>query len=46
MDLYALLYFKRLTDKDLFYSPGTAQSYAAARTEGGFRGDGYVHMSG
>ena len=46
MDLYALLYLKRLTDKDLFYSPGTAQSYAAARTEGGFRGDGYVHMSG
>ena len=45
-DLYLLLYFKRLTDKDLFYSPGTAQSYAAARTGGGFGGDGYVYMSG
>ena len=47
MDMYALLFLKWITDKDLLYSTGnSAQCYVAAWMGEEFGGEGYMYMYG
>ena len=47
MDMYTLLYLKRITNKDLLYSTGSPLCYVAAGMEGDFGGEyGYMYMNG
>ena len=47
IDMYTLLYFKRVTNKDLLYRTGnSAQYYVAAWMGGESGGDGYMYMYG
>ena len=44
MDMYTLLYLKRVTSKDLLYGTGnSAQSYVAAQMEGDMGGE-WIHV--
>ena len=45
MDMYAQLYLKWITNKDLLYSTwDSAQCYVAAGWEGGLGENGYMYM--
>ena len=52
MDMYALLYFKWITNKDLLYSTGNSVQRHVAAWMGGesgrgvWEGNGYMHMYG
>ena len=46
-DMYTLLYFKWITNKDLLFSTrNSAQCYVAARVGGDLGGNGYMCMYG
>ena len=47
MDMHTLLYFKRVTDKDLLCNTGSsAQCCVAAWMRGGLEGNGHMCMYG